>query len=140
MKWLKIDRQYVIRLERGEEVQSTMTEFVRRQNIQGGTIQGLGAVKDVELGLYDPHEKVYHKRTFEDDMELGSLTGNISWFEGNPILHCHVTVAAADLQAYTGHLFSATVAVTVEMIITSFSVRLNRARDEEVGLNLLELE
>lgn len=139
MKWKKAETTYIVRLEKGEEVLSTLTEFVREQNIQGGSIQGLGAVKDLELGLYDPHQKTYIKRTFEDDMELGNLTGNISHFEGHPILHCHVTVAASDLQAYTGHLFSASVAVTVECIIIPLSVRLTRARDEAVGLNLLDL-
>ena len=139
MKWIKAEATYIVRLEKGEEVLSALTEFVREQSIQGGSIQGLGAVKDLELGLYDPHQKTYVKRTFEDDMELGNLTGNISHFEGDPVLHCHVTVAASDLQAYTGHLFSATVAVTVECIVIPLSVRLTRARDEEVGLNLLDL-
>ena len=139
MRWRKAGEAYITRLEKGEEVLSTLAEFVREQKIQGGSIQGLGAVKNLELGLYDPHRQEYLKRTFEEDMELGNLTGNISLFEGDPVLHCHATAAAADLQAYTGHLFSATVAVTVECIITPFPIPITRLRDEEIGLNLLDV-
>ena len=139
MKWTTSDDTCILRLEKGEEVLSTLTDFVRENDIRGGAILGLGAIRDLELGLYDPHEKTYIKRTFPEDMELGNLTGNISWFEGHPVLHCHVTVAAHDLKAYTGHLFSAVVAVTVECVIRPFSKKLTRARDEAIGLNLLDL-
>ena len=139
MKWKKIDNSFLVRLEKGEEVLSTLTEFVRGQNILGGTVQGLGAVKDLVLGMYNPHTKEYRQQTLNEDLELGNLTGTISYFEGNPILHCHITAAATDLKAYTGHLFSAIVSVTGEFVIRPFSQRIIRSRDEEVGLNLLEI-
>ena len=138
MRWKKTGHFYIIRLERDEEVLSTLTEFVRQQNIQGGMIMGLGAVKDLVLGIYDPHKKEYIKRTFQQDMELGNLTGNISYLNGDPLLHCHVTVAASDLKAYTGHLFSAIVSVTGEYVIYPFPDRMTRTRDEEIGLNLFD--
>lgn len=139
MKWKKTNHVFLVRLERGEEVLSTLTAFVKELSIQGGTIQGLGAVKDLVIGIYDPHQKEYVKRTFEEDLELGNLTGNISYFNGNPLLHCHVTAAAADLKAWTGHLFSAVISVTGEFVITPFPERIIRAHDEEVGLNLLNM-
>ena len=139
MKWKKIDNGYLVRLERGEEVLSTLTDFVGQQNIQGGTIQGLGAVKDLVLGIFDPEKKGYVKRTFREDLELGNLTGNISYLDGKPLLHCHVTVAGTDLNAYTGHLFSAVVSVTGEFCIRPFSEKITRSLDEEVGLNLLDI-
>ena len=91
MRWKKAERTYIIRLEKGEEVLSTLTQFVREQNIQGGMIQGLGAVRDLVIGMYDPLQKDYIKRTFNEDLELGNLTGNISHFDGDPVLHCHVS-------------------------------------------------
>ncbi len=139
MKWRQIENRYIIRLEKGEEVLGTLTAFVLDRRIQGGVIYGLGAICDLVLGLYEPHKREYIKRTFEEDLELGNLTGNISYFEENPVLHCHVTVAASDLHAYTGHLFSAKVAVTVECVITPFAERLTRVRDEQIGLNLLDI-
>jgi predicted DNA-binding protein with PD1-like motif len=139
MKWRKTEHGYIVRLEKGEEVLGTLTEFVRQQNIQGGTIQGLGAVKDVVIGIFDPRAKEYVKRTLRGDLELGNLTGNISYVNGDPMLHCHVTAAGTDLAAHTGHLFSAIVSVTGEFVITAVSDRLTRALDEQVGLNLLEL-
>ena len=139
MKWKEIDRGYIVRLERGEEVLSSLTEFVRQQHIEGGTVQGLGAVKDLVLGIFDPQKQEYVKRTFREDLELANLTGNISYLNGNPMLHCHVTAAGPDLRAYAGHLFSAVVSVTGEFVITTVGPRLTRALDEEVGLNLLKL-
>ncbi|UCE20356.1 MAG: DNA-binding protein [Gemmatimonadota bacterium] len=139
MKWKKVEGGYLVRLERGEDVLGTLTEFVGRRDIKSGTIQGLGAIKDLVLGIFDPEKKEYIKRTFEEDLELGNLTGNISILDGKPLLHCHVTAAGTDLKAYTGHLFSATVSVTGEFVITPFAEEITRAPDEDVGLNLLDL-
>ena len=139
MKWKTIDNGYLVRLERGEEVLSTLADFVGTQKIHSGWIQGLGAIKDLVLGIFDPEKREYVKRTFNEDLELGNLTGNISRLHGEPLLHCHVTVAGTDLKAYTGHLFSAIISVTGEFIITPFSNEITRSLDEEVGLNLLDL-
>ncbi|MFQ6091612.1 MAG: PPC domain-containing DNA-binding protein [bacterium] len=139
MRWRKTEDGYIVRLEKGEEVLSTLTQFVRQQNIQGGTVQGLGAVKDLVLGIFDPHKKEYVKRTFRENLELGNLTGNISYVDGNPMLHCHVTAAGADLRAFAGHLFSAIISATGEFVINPFTDRITRVLDEEVGLNLLEV-
>ena len=139
MKWKKVESGFVLRLERGEEVLTTLTDFVGLQHIQSGTIQGLGAIKDLVLGIFDPEMKEYVKQTLNEDLELGNLTGNISNLDGKPLLHCHVTVAGTDLKAYTGHLLSAIVSVTGEFFIRPFSEQITRALDKEVGLNLLDL-
>ena len=139
MKWKKLESGFILRLERGEEVLTTLTDFVEQQHIQSGTIQGLGAIKDLVLGIFDPEMKEYVKQTFNEDLELGNLTGNISSLDGKPVLHCHVTVAGTDLKAYTGHLFSAIVSVTGEFFIRPFPEQITRALDEEVGLNLLDI-
>ena len=139
MKWKKVESGFVLRLEKGEEILTTLTDFVGLQHIQSGTIQGLGAIKDLVLGIFDPELKEYVKQTLNEDLELGNLTGNISYLDGKPLLHCHVTVAGADLKAYTGHLFSAIVSVTGEFFIRPCNEQITRTLDEEVGLNLIHM-
>jgi predicted DNA-binding protein with PD1-like motif len=139
MKWKKSDSGYILRLERGEEVLSTLTDFVGLQRIQSGTIQGVGAIKDLVLGIFDPEKKEYVKRTFDEYLEVGNLTGNISYLDGKPLLHCHVTVAGTDLKAYAGHLFSAIISVTGEFSIRPSAEQITRTLDEEVGLNLMNI-
>ena len=105
----------------------------------GGTVTGIGAVKDHTLGFFDVEKREYLKRTFEENMELGNLTGTIGTVDGKPFLHAHATVCGPELIAFTGHLFKAEVAVTAELTITDFETELPRAEDEDLGLKNIRI-
>lgn len=127
-------------LERGEEVVGTVTDFLEEQEIKGGFITGVGALRGITLGYYDLEAKEYLKREFEEVMELGNLTGSIGTVDGKPFLHAHATLSGPELIAFSGHLFSAEVAITAELIVADFGVDLPRETDEEVGLKLFRIE
>lgn len=135
----QIDIGYVVRLQRGEEVVSSLIHFAAKVNLKSGFVTGLGAISDVKLGYFDIESKDYITRTLAGDFELISLTGNFSILEGKPFLHAHVVIADRDLKPYAGHLYTAKVAVTGEFMITSAGVEIARELDDETGLNLLKL-
>ncbi len=140
MQFRKIDGGYLVRIEKGEEVIKTITDFVRDQNIPAGFITGMGAITDATLGIYDTSEKEYVRKTFMGDLEVGNLTANISWLQdGEPFVHCHVTISDGTLNASTGHLFSAEVSVTLEIYIRAFSQRLERKEDPSMGFKFWQL-
>jgi len=129
---------YVVRLDRGEEVLSTLAAFLKAEGVSGATLSGIGAVQRTTLGYFDLHKREYLRREFPDDMELVSLTGNLTWVEGEPLIHAHVTISGPDFVAVSGHLFSAEIAITGEFAIVPTGMRLERALDERTGLRLIK--
>lgn len=141
MKFRKVKDGFLVRLEKGDKVVASLAEFVRQQNIPSGVISGIGAITDATLGIFDIEQKEYFKKTFKDNLEVGNLTGNISWVEatGEPFVHLHATVSERSLCAYTGHLYEATVSVTIELYIRAFEEKLFRKPDPEVGFSFWQL-
>ncbi len=139
MKATRVDisKMHVIRLETNEEVIITLQEYVRKLGINGGSISGIGSLSDVELALYDGSE--YRTFRVEEMLELSSSMGNISWLGDSPVIHLHAVVSNIDGRCWAGHLVKGTVSFTAEFIIQESTEKLQRARDEGTGLNLLAL-
>ena len=139
MLFQKIKAGYIVRLEKGEEIINVLSDFADKYKIEGGFLYGIGTVNDVTLGYYDAQRKDYLKQTFKGDFELASLTGNISLLKGRPMVHAHVVVSDANFTCLAGHLFSASIAITGEVVILLTKDAIERVFDPQTGLNLLQL-
>ena len=67
---------YTLRLDPGEEVAASLTEFAAREGVRAGAVSGLGAVGPVELGFFVRETASYVRHVFEGEHEILSLTGN----------------------------------------------------------------
>lgn len=130
---------YAVRIESGEEIVAALTDFARREGVKAGMISGLGAVGECELGVFLPASGRYVRQVFRGDLEIGTLTGNLSELDGEPFPHCHAVVAGEDLVAHTGHLFRGVVTVTCEVQVVTDPGVFRRVRRPELGFNPLEL-
>jgi hypothetical protein len=130
---------YAVRIEKGEEILATLTDFARREGVKAAMISGLGAVGECELGIFLPATRQYVRRVFTGDFEIGVLTGNFSDLDGAPFPHCHVVIAGEDLVARTGHLFRGVTSVTCEVQVVTDPGVFRRVRRPELGFNPLEL-
>lgn len=145
MFFKKVSNGYILRLEKGEEVIATLSNFTEKEKIPGGFLYGLGAVKDPTLGYFDLEKKKYLKKTFSknashnQEYEISSFVGNIYYFEGKPGVHAHVSLSGKDFNVIGGHLFSATITGTGEFFIYVSDDILERKKDSQTGLNLLDL-
>lgn len=131
--------RYVLRLDPGEEVVASLVEFARATKTTGGWISGLGSLDRAVLGFLDPKEGVYLKRTFEERMEIGTLTGNFGMNGAEPTVHAHAVLSPRELLAYTGHLHEGRVGVVVEVLVTVLEGGLRRVVDPETGFGRLLL-
>ena len=131
----------LIRLERGEEVIKSLTEFTLDNQIAGAFFHGLGGASSASLGIYRLSEdKEYHFTDFEGDLEIISMNGNISTNEdGEIMIHCHSSISGNDLRAYGGHVKSLVVAGTCEIFVDVHMGALQRKLDQDIGLKLLDL-
>lgn len=128
----------LIRFDRGDDVISGLATIAHERKLVGGTFTVIGAAQKVIFSYYDLAQKAYEDHTYEEDFEITSVTGNISWMENNIIIHAHGTVANQRLECIGGHIKSLIISATGEVFLQMFSTKLTRAFDEETGLNLLQ--
>ena len=141
MKYRRVEDGFLVRLDKGEEVINTLTEFVSEKNIHSGLISGIGAIEDATLGVFNHGLKQYITRMHRGLLEVSNLRGNVTVREdtGRPFIHCHVTLASESQEAIAGHLFQAGVAVTLEVYIKVFEEPLNRRQDPDMGYSTWQL-
>lgn len=136
MEYEKFGDRCVVRLDKGEEVVSALKDFCEDNNIQLGLIMGLGSASEVELALFDTDKKEFHSRKLKGVFEIALLNGNISQMEGKVYLHIHAVIGDEEFNSYAGHLKSAVISGTGEVIIYGWEGRLEREFSGEIGLNL----
>ena len=140
MQSKQVDKTYFIFLEKDEPVMKTLTEFCRKNGIQNGEISGIGAVKNIEIGAFDPGSKSYIHKKFDKTHELISCMGNITLKDGEPFIHAHITFGDHDMNVKGGHVFAMTVAVVGEFYIRNFDGSIYRELNGDIGLAVCCIE
>ena len=131
-------KRYAVSIKNHEEIVNVLTQFCKDKKIKGGQIIGIGAVKNATLRFFNPSTKQYIDKTFDEQMEIANLTGNISLMNGDVYLHLHATFGRADYTAIAGHLLKATLNGAGEFIVTNYSLTLPRVKDSNIGLNVFD--
>ena len=137
MKYTKTGNTYVIKVERGEEVMKTLTEFCKSEGIDNGYFRGIGAVEWVSCGYYELETKTYHFKQYNELVEVVSMTGNVALKDGKPFLHVHAVFTDTDNQAFGGHVEEMRVGVVLEIVLEVLPTKVKRELDEEIGLFLM---
>ena len=131
---------YILRLEQGDDVLKTMKDFAEKQRIRAGFFEGIGSLYRAKLGHYDFQEtKTYKYQTLEEDLEILTLSGNVSRMGAEALPHAHVTLGRRDFSVIGGHLEQGSLANMVELNLARLPGNLEKAKDSKVGLNLLQL-
>jgi predicted DNA-binding protein with PD1-like motif len=140
LEFKKLDSGYFIRLERGESVMESLSQFLDEKQIQGGVLNGIGALENVKIGYFDINKKEYLQKEFSDIYEVVSFLGNISLIENKAFVHAHIILGDRNYNTHAGHFFDGKVAVTMELFIRVFEKVLQRETDKFTNLNFLKLD
>ncbi|MDR2090493.1 MAG: DNA-binding protein [Clostridiales bacterium] len=140
MEYRRFNNNIIARIDKGEEIVACLTEIVEKEGIKLGSVGAVGAVGYMKAGLFDPKKKQYSVNIFERDMEIVSLTGNITRKNGEPYLHIHIAASDIGGRVVGGHLNEGRVSLTCEAVICIFDGEAGREFDEGVGLNLLKFD
>lgn len=130
--------QYILRLEKGEELVQKLAEFCSERVIKAAFFSGLGAFSEVVLSAYNPASKAYTDREFSEDLEIASLTGDISTFEGKIVVHAHGTFGDSKMSAYAGHVKKVIISATCEIYLQTVPGEITRKHSQEIGINLMD--
>ena len=131
--------KYVLRLESGDDILKSLRQFATSKRIGASLVEGIGSLSKVKLGHYDFKTKQYRYETFEDDLEILNLSGNIASMNRQPLPHVHVTLGRRDFSVIGGHLDEGSAANMVEIGIWKLPGKLLKTKDEQIGLNVLQL-
>lgn len=141
MEYRKFGNDYVLRIDRGEEILASLAEVCTKENILLGTVSGIGALGEVTLGIFSREKFAYESADFTGDYEIASCSGNISTMNGENYLHVHMVVGNTTTgECHGGHLNRGVVSLTGEFFIHKIEGEIDRAYDESVGLNLFKFE
>ncbi len=134
-------RVIVARIYPDEDIIDSITRIVKEKNVKSGLVNVIGACKKATIGFFDLLSKKYSFKTIEEDLELLSCMGNLSFKDGEPVVHLHVNLGKSDFSVMGGHLSQPTIiSVTGEAYIYEIDKKLPRALDPQIGLALLDLK
>jgi len=131
--------KYILRLESGDDILKSLGQFATTKKMGASLLEGIGSLNKVKLGHYDFKTRKYSYETFEDDLEILSLSGNISTMNRVPLPHVHVTLGRRDFSVIGGHMDEGSSANMVEIGIWKLPGKLVKSKDDEIGLNVLQL-
>jgi predicted DNA-binding protein with PD1-like motif len=140
MEYQKLGDTYFVRLDRGEEVLDRLTALCRKEGITLAQVDGLGAVDEATVCVYDVPSKQFFRKTFSEPMEISNLCGTVTQMNGEVYLHIHATVCDGQLNAHDGHVNALRVSATCELTVRTVPGTVGRVHDDSIGLNIFSFE
>jgi predicted DNA-binding protein with PD1-like motif len=123
----------------GDEVVTGLTAFAGQHQLTATQFTAIGACSEVLLGYFNFQKRGYKKIPITEQVEVLSLMGDIALRNGKPQLHAHIVVGKSDGTAHGGHLLSAIVRPTLEVVLVEAPEHLRRETDEATGLALIRI-
>lgn len=136
MEYRRFGNKIIARIDKGEEILTTIKEISLKENIKLASVQALGATDEFTVGIYKVDEKKYYANEFKGYFEIVSLTGTINTMNGEFYTHIHMSAGNDKGEVFGGHLNKAIVSATCEMVIDVINGCVDRKYDEETGLNV----
>ena len=137
MKNSRSGNLHFIKLDKGEELITSITSFANEVGIKSGFLTGIGVLKDLEIGYFDVKNAKYDIKKLEGEFELLSLMGNIGITDGKASPHLHVVLGDNKFQCFGGHLIKGYIGITCELVLAATDMKLERLYDADTKLKLL---
>ncbi len=144
MEYRKENNTFYIRLDKDESLTEGIKEICRKETIQAGYFQGIGACDYAILGTYIPEKNDFTEHRISGMLEMISLTGNITTDQNNePFLHSHASFSYLDKNGNVmltgGHLLEARISYTGEIILTQSEEKIGRTIDPKTRIEIWKL-
>src|SRR5271157_3074690 len=131
-------KQYAVIFYQGDEAFSGLQEFAEKYHVTSAHFTAIGAVNGATLGWFDPQRKMYKKIPIDGQHEVIGMSGDIALYKGKPVVHTHMVVGGPDGTTRAGHVLSAYVSPTLEVMVTVDPVAMHKRFDPETDLTLID--
>jgi predicted DNA-binding protein with PD1-like motif len=132
-------RTYMVIFSKEDEAISGLTDFALNFDVKSAHFQGIGSAFSLELGWFD-FDRLKYQVIPVGIAEVTSFMGNITWFEGKPIVHAHATASLRGGSVKGGHLLKMIVGPTLEIIITVEPTFLHKKLNEEFHAAIIDFD
>lgn len=134
------ERVFAVIFDKSEDPISGLTRFAEEQDLTASAFTAIGAFSEAMLGFFDWEKKDYERIPVNEQTEVLALVGDIAiQGENEKKVHAHVVLGRRGGSACGGHLLSAKVRPTLEVILTESPGYLKRSHDPETGLTLIRI-
>ena len=141
MEYCRLGDTYAVRMDKGEEIVTSLLALQEKEQLAFASVQGLGATDSFTVGVFHAAEKKFYGTEYSGDHEIVSLVGSLDRKDGRCYAHLHMSAAESGTnQVVGGHLIRAVISGTAELIVRVLPGTAERRFDEESGLNLWHFE
>ena len=134
----RFKNKIVLRIDRGEELLTSIKTICEQHGVKLGSISGIGAIENANIGVYNVKTKVYTTTEITTEHEITNLSGTVSTLHGETYLHLHISLA--NPTTFGGHLNRALISATFEGVIDVIDGVIERKKDEETSLNFMSFK
>ncbi|HEY3788653.1 MAG TPA: PPC domain-containing DNA-binding protein, partial [Urbifossiella sp.] len=114
--------------------------FVKEHKPRSAHFTAIGAFSEAVLAYFDWPSKKYQDIPVKEQVEVLTLAGDIAWkADGEPVIHAHAIVGRSDGSTRGGHVKSARVRPTLELVLVEYPKHLERKHDSDSGLALIRV-
>ena len=131
-------KQYAVIFYQGDEAFSGLLEFAEKYHVTSAHFTAIGAVSGATLGWFDPQRKMYKKIPSDGQHEVIAMSGDVALYQGKPVVHTHMVVGGPDGTTRAGHVLSAVVSPTLEVMVTVDPVTMHKRFDPDTDLTLID--
>jgi hypothetical protein len=132
------EKVYAVVFYKGDEALSGLTDFAIKYGVGDAHFTGIGAVRSATVAWLDQPNKIYHRISVREQVEVLSLIGDVATFNGKPVVHMHAVLGHQDGTTTGGHVFELNVNPTLELFVTVNSVALKKRPDEASGMKVID--
>lgn len=133
----KSSEKIMLVFSKGDELTEMISLYCQKEKIFAASVSALGACEELTLAWYNLETKKYEDHRYKEDMEIASMVGNIALVDDTPFLHAHGVFGMRDMSTIGGHIRRMIISATGEVMLQIYDGSLNRAYDEQTGLNLI---
>lgn len=140
MNYLRNKNKIILILDPGDEVIQCILDLAEKEKIGFAEISGIGATDYCKVGVFNLDTKAYDEHILTGNHEITNLTGTLSVMDGHPYQHLHITCANKDGVCVGGHLLQCKISLTCEIVIKISDTAVNRVKNDDIGINILNVQ
>lgn len=145
MQYRKIKDTVYIRIDKEEYVIKSILDVCKKENIETGYFQGIGACDRAVLATWIPEKEDFIQHTLTGMLEMISLMGNITLDQDKkPYSHSHGVFSFLDENGQpkvaAGHLEDARIGYTGEVVLNTANEKIGRMFCPKAGIDVWDLD
>ncbi|MFH1587420.1 MAG: DUF296 domain-containing protein [Candidatus Diapherotrites archaeon] len=148
METKKSGNTVLVRLDKGDELISSLERACEENGVEGGMVFGLGALSSMKIITAASTNKLAPEfEEIKGPIEIASATGNVSKKEGKVFVHLHASLGLmrdvdsgnSESQSYNTHISEGIISLTGEFYIIP-TEKLERKLNKDTNMFIWDLK